>query len=339
MVSLSFPRLAVLCVVVSGLRNVLALPSPPFTPGPGIAESDLSNATAPQEHGLVARSTPSAPHFVVYTDSWISGITGPPPVSDVNGFNVVALAFVLTSGAYDKAQEWASLSASERKSIKAKYAAAGIKLVISVFGSTDAPTSSGANAISTANKMAKFVKDYDLDGIDVDYEDFDAMNAGDGRAETWLVAFTKQLRAELPQGQYILTHAPVAPWFSPGKYGGGGYLKVHEKVGSLIDWYNVQFYNQNEYTSCSDLLTKSSSAWPESSVFQIAANGVSLNKLVIGKPGSSGDASNGYMSPVTLAGCLKQAKAKGWTGGVMSWEYPHANAAWIKTVRSESFPE
>lgn len=28
--------------------------------------------------------------------------------------------------------------------------------------------------------------------------------------------------------------------FSPGKFGGGAYLTVNSKVGSLIDWYNVQ---------------------------------------------------------------------------------------------------
>lgn len=48
--------------------------------------------------------------------------------------------------------------------------AAGIKLVVSVFGSTDAPTSSGADPVGTANTMAAWVKEFDLDGIDVDYE-------------------------------------------------------------------------------------------------------------------------------------------------------------------------
>jgi len=44
-------------------------------------------------------------------------------------------------------------------------------------------------------------------------------------------------------GGYIITHAPVAPWFSP-IYPNGAYLTVHEQVGSLIDWYNIQFYNR-----------------------------------------------------------------------------------------------
>jgi hypothetical protein len=42
--------------------------------------------------------------------------------------------------------------------------------------------------------------------------------------------------------------AAVAPWFEPGnKWGGGGYLKVHQSVGSSIDWYNIQFYNRKLY--------------------------------------------------------------------------------------------
>ena len=33
------------------------------------------------------------------------------------------------------------------------------------------------------------------------------MNAGNGKAEQWLISFTTQLRKQLPAGQYIITHA------------------------------------------------------------------------------------------------------------------------------------
>lgn len=69
-----------------------------------------------------------------------------------------------------KADEWARLTASERSTIKAQYAAAGIKIIVSLFGATDAPTSSGADPVGTANTMAAWVKEFDLDGVDVDYE-------------------------------------------------------------------------------------------------------------------------------------------------------------------------
>ena len=91
--------------------------------------------------------------------------------------------------------------------------------------------------------MAQFVTANQLDGIDVDYEDLTAMNKGDGAAEAWVTTFTQTLRQTLPQGQFILSHAPLGPWFQPGFCPGGCYLTVDKTVGSLIDWYNIQFYN------------------------------------------------------------------------------------------------
>ena len=62
------------------------------------------------------------------------------------------------------------MSASQRSTIKSQYNAAGISLIVSLFGSTDAPTSSGADPVATANTMAAWVKQFGLDGVDVDYE-------------------------------------------------------------------------------------------------------------------------------------------------------------------------
>ena len=78
--------------------------------------------------------------------------------------------------------------------------------------------------------MAAWILEYDLDGADVDYEDFNAIDAGDGKAEAWLTTFTQAMRAQLPQGQYILTHArecdlrsPIelwlTAWFQPSPLG------------------------------------------------------------------------------------------------------------------------
>ena len=76
--------------------------------------------------------------------------------------------------------------------------------------------------------MANFVKTWGLDGIDVDYEDFagrilclrysyifrhsrtrfvTAIDSHNGRAENWLITFTKTLRNALPAGSYLITHA------------------------------------------------------------------------------------------------------------------------------------
>ncbi|PIL36371.1 hypothetical protein GSI_00059 [Ganoderma sinense ZZ0214-1] len=258
-----------------------------------------------------------------------------PPVT---GYNVVALSFLTLNGAVDQAGNWATLSAADKTAKKTEYHNAGIKIIASAFGATDTPTTSGANAVNAANTMAQWVKTNGLDGIDVDYEDLGAMNRGDGAAEKWVSDFTTTLRKTLPQGQYILSHAPLAPWLAPNhQFAAGAYVKINQNVGSLIDWYNVQFYNQGLYGDCAGLLTSSGGAFPGSSLFEIPKNGIPLNKLVIGKPATAADASNGFMDAATLGSCVKQAKAKGWNGGVMVWQFPHADASWMQAAKGGAF--
>lgn len=73
------------------------------------------------------------------------------------------MSFLLTSGAADQAKAWETLAQAQKSSIKSAYQKAGIKLIVSAFGSTDLPTSSDAK--STAAKMAKWVQDNNVDGI------------------------------------------------------------------------------------------------------------------------------------------------------------------------------
>ena len=46
----------------------------------------------------------------------------------------------------------------------------GISLIVSTFGSTETPTTSGTDAVTVANNLASWVKQYDLQGVDIDYE-------------------------------------------------------------------------------------------------------------------------------------------------------------------------
>ncbi|KZP29177.1 glycoside hydrolase family 18 protein [Athelia psychrophila] len=323
MTTFSFMRLLALFVAALAIsHSVVAAP----------AEVDARSVTPVKRNYIAA-----APHFVIYNDKWVSF----PSSSELAGYNVFALSFWLLYGAADQAQDWAEMTAAERTAIKTDYNNAGISLIVSAFGSTDTPASSGADPNLAAQNLATWVKAYDVDGVDIDFEDLQAFNGGTGSAENWLITFTTELRSLLPAGQYIISHAPLAPWFQPApRWGGGGYLKVDSSVGSLVDFYNVQFYNQGttEYTTCAGLLTTSSSAWPNTALFQIAASGVSQNKLVIGKPATAADASNGYVDSGTLATCVSQAASKGWKGGVMVWQWPDAESAWIEQVRGSAFP-
>ncbi|KAH9851301.1 chitinase [Lenzites betulinus] len=311
MFSTSFSRLFTLCSALASLGVGYAAP-----------------------HVRAAGQVPSGPKFVVYSDAAVGGGTVLPPLDQIKGFNVVNLAFLLTTGPADQVAKWAALSASDRQTQKQQYNAAGVSLVVSAFGETEHPTSQDPTTV--ANNLAQFVLNTDLDGIDIDYEEFELVVQQPGVGEAWLTTLTQTLRQQLPQGQFILSHAPVGPWFSPGFCPGDCYLTVDKNVGALIDWYNIQFYNQSPspgYEDCDTLLNST-----PSSVFAIEKSGVDVNKLVIGKPGTTGDITNGgFIDPATLATCVKTAVAGGWNAGVMAFQFPHADTTWITTVKGSSF--
>ncbi|KAJ7724377.1 glycoside hydrolase family 18 protein, partial [Mycena metata] len=332
-------RFSFLASIVSVLLALPLVPAVPVSSDARLgkrAEGLSAQAREVLSHARAIDVSTAAPQFVAYFDKFVSYDSLPDP-SLLTGFTVFALAFVYPSSAVDNAQVWESMTAADRATTKAEYNAAGISLIVSAFGSGSSPTSQDPTTV--ANYIANYVLTYNLDGVDIDYEDFPALESA-GTAVPWLSTLTTVLRQKLPKGQYILTHAPVAPWFSPGLWPGNGYLGVNAAVGSLIDWYNVQFYNQgdSEYVTCAGLLTASSSTWPESALFQIATNGVPLNKLVIGKGATGADATTGYMDPATLATCVAQAKSQGWSAGVMEWQYPNGGSAWIEEVRADSWP-
>jgi len=126
--------------------------------------------------------------------------------------------------------------------IRKKYNDAGIRILVSAFGATEFPTSRGMNATECGTKLGHYVNDNNLDGADADWEDNKAMERGDG--EQWLIEFTKAYRSVSPNT--ILAHAPQGPYFHANYYKNGGYNTVDQKVGHMIDFYFVQFYNQVE---------------------------------------------------------------------------------------------
>lgn len=116
--------------------------------------------------------------------------------------------------------------------------------MVSAFGQFDHPATNGIDPIVCATKLARFTLDNYLDGVDVDFEDTNSFKKGVG--EKWLIDFTRRLREILPG--LLITHAPQAVYFEEERYPNGGYMAVHREVGQLIDFYNVQFYNQMGYT-------------------------------------------------------------------------------------------
>lgn len=77
------------------------------------------------------------------------------------------------------------MESKKRQSLLDAYHERGIAVMLSLFGSTDAPTSKEkCDPVKFADEVANFTLQYGFDGVDADYEDFDAMNAGE--AVAWL---------------------------------------------------------------------------------------------------------------------------------------------------------
>jgi len=297
------------------------------------------------------------PKAVVYIDtinSWwpptaIAAALGIPGYAHNSSWNIINLSFWLTSGGADAALLWANAytyvssdnpwgnsNSAVQAAWRNHYHSGGIKILVSAFGSTEFPTSAGVDPVQCGTNLANFVLKNNLDGVDLDWEDTAAFESGKG--EAWLVSITKTLRQMLPRSQgYIISHAPQAPYFTTGSnYPNGAYLTVDKEVGDLIDFYNIQFYNQGtsdyaDYTS----LFQTSNGWAVgTAVNQIKASGVPASRIVVGKPITSGDATNtGYVPLNSLSGILAQARNNGWSTGFMGWQYKSdPTGSWSNTL-------
>ncbi|KAI9328930.1 glycoside hydrolase [Obelidium mucronatum] len=231
------------------------------------------------------------------------------------------MAFWLDKGPADAALSWTRLEPKIRQSYLDAFHSSGKRVLVSAFGETDHPTMNDVDPVECAQRLAEFVIEYGFDGADIDYEDNRAMHLG--KAEDWVISIMKTLRLHLPSPQFIISHAPQPPMFTKNKefYPKGGYTTIHKNVGHLIDFYNVQFYNQGattKYETCQTLLFDSGTHTPGTALFQIAEMGVPLEKLVVGKPmHPNGTTSSGYMDSRYLATCIEQAKKYGWAAGIM----------------------
>jgi chitinase len=111
-------------------------------------------------------------------------------------------------------------------------------------------------------------------------------------------------------------------------------------VGQYIDFYNIQFYNQVEdaYTNFTTLFESSGGPWNKTSVMELNARGIPLNKIVIGKPVTQADASNtGYVAPADLKGLFNQGQQTyKWYAGLMIWQYPSdSDLSFVSTVTTD----
>ena len=109
------------------------------------------------------------------------------------------------------------------------------------------------------NSINLFVRINGFDGVDIDFEDSDALAPGgpyDGIG--FLSALTSGLAFNLPP-PYIISHAPQTPYWDPNYYLWASqvtvapYLQIWQRVGNQIAWFNNQFYSNQGYDDNSEL--------------------------------------------------------------------------------------
>lgn len=273
------------------------------------------------------------------------------------GFNVLILAFFLSSprGPTDLAEGWQGVDNATKASTIAALHSMGAVALVTVGGANDLPLNVDPTQLAT--EAATWAVANQLDGVDFDVENlapgftFGAMS--DTAVVNWLVTASAAARAVMPTG--IITHAPQSPYI--GAVGGapgnvwagptGGYTSVWRLANGngtgtpVIDWLNTQFYSQGPscYTDFASLFLQSNVAgacsnYPNTSVAELAAYGIGLAAIVVGKPLESSDAPNGYVTPADLGAYVAMAgKEIGWAAGVMAWSWDEADgAAWIAAV-------
>lgn len=302
-----------------------------------------------QKHKKVATIPPNNyPIRVAYIDrisSWygdsIATALGVPGYAPPHDYNYIYLAFWSCAGSpKDIAMVWANAytyfsqgnsfgndTQTIQKNLRKRYNDAGIKVLVSAFGDSEFPTSAGEDPTACGYKLGNFVLDNNLDGADIDWEDNTAMNRGTG--EEWLIQFTRALREVIPN--HIVTHCPQAPYFKNEYYTNGtingGYKTINDQVGDLINFYILQFYNQvdSRYDTYEELFVHATgSDFNGTAVSEVAARGVPLQKIVVGKPILTTDATNtGWVSQTDLGSFAAQAyRDYGWYAGIAHWQYP-----------------
>ncbi len=208
---------------------------------------------------------------------------------------------------------------------------AGQRVLISFGGGTMTTAAYKAIAGSEpvlAKNIADFVQRYELDGVDIDWEDTAAFTGQAGYdGVKFLVALTQALRNELPPAS-LITHAPQPPYMQKGS-GMDGYVDVMAQAGNDIDWLNMQYYNNPPWSSNPSEIVSSYEAFS-------SLPGMTREKLLVGLPVTSHDAGSGYI-PVKeiVTDIMHPIQAQGPLGGMMNWQFSSdENGEWAKTIGS-----
>jgi len=153
--------------------------------------------------------------------------------------------------------------------------------------------------------LIKLIKDTNIDGVDLDIEEeVDILN---------VIKLINDIRNDFGD-DFIIAMAPVQSSMENDIEGMGGfvYKDLYKKVGSSIDYFNVQFYTMYNYQSYKQCIT----------------NGYPSNKIVMGM--LSGNYNSSMLSEIKK--CYNDYQD---FGGCYIWEYFDSPKDWSELIYNQ----
>jgi len=156
---------------------------------------------------------------------------------------------VPTNGNFSIYWDTGNLTPKAVQAIKAQHK--NVKVALSVGGdSIDGqpvefkPSSVSSWVDNAVSSLSKIIRDYHLDGIDIDYEHFQADNTTFAECIGQLITRLKQSKA--------ISFASIAPFDNQEVQ--SHYLALWKKYGHAIDYVNFQFYAYSANTTISQFI-------------------------------------------------------------------------------------
>ena len=240
----------------------------------------------------------------------------------------ICYAFALPAGSAGTVALSSATAAARLRDVVARAHAVGTKVLVSIYGglraadlqAVRAANSTPAGRAAAVNSIMRIVEDFDLDGVDMDWE-YPTGQGGD------YAALMGNLRGALPAGKLLTAAVIAGANFSAG-------LAIQRPVFDIVDWLGIMTYDDNlpgQPHASYDFMTFYCQQW--------LARGLPADKLVAGIPfyaRPSGTAyrtyvaqdpgnadldvvgGSGYNGRPTVR--AKTQWALGNAGGVMFWE-------------------
>ncbi|KAK7261423.1 hypothetical protein RIF29_27733 [Crotalaria pallida] len=154
-----------------------------------------------------------------------------------------------TNGKFNIFWDTQNLSPSQVSSIKSKYS--NVKVALSLGGDSVGdgfcyfnPSSIDSWVSNAVSSLTSIIKEYDLDGIDIDYEHFKS------DPNTFAQCIGKLIKTLKTNG--VIKFASIAPFDDDQVQ--SHYLALWKSYGHLIDYVNFQFYAYDKGTSVSQFI-------------------------------------------------------------------------------------